>query len=261
MIGLLLAASLLSAATRRQRLLLWVAAPVMLLALVLTFERTGMLALAAGAVVFMLLRGLKAGAVLKYGVLAGLVTVAAILAYPQVESTATFQNGVLRQGTLAARTSIWQEELPVVTSSPRTEAIGVGFGSTILARQGGIVPEALALHPRLISSSIHNQYLLILLEQGGLGLGLFVLFLTAAIWSGVRFAARTRDSLAAGMTACIVALCVASITTTPLLDRSSWILSLLVLGLLVARASQPFRVRQPRPAPGGPVAWSPLVNG
>ena len=236
-IGLLLAFSLRKEAHGWPRGAVVTSGLVMVLALVLTFERSGMIALAVGAIVYMLLIGLDARAILRYSVVAGLVIVAAMVAYPHVQSTATFQNGVLRPGTLSARTTIWREELPVVASSTGTAVIGVGFGATVVARTAGTVPAELATHPRLISTSIHNQYLLILLEQGGLGLALFLLFLGSVTWAAVRTSVRTRDGLTVGMTASVVALMVASITTTPMLDYSSWILSLLVLGLVGARSS------------------------
>ncbi|MEA2369703.1 MAG: O-Antigen ligase [Solirubrobacteraceae bacterium] len=234
-VGLLLGYSLRKGAGGWRRGALSFSTLAMTLALVLTFERSGVIALAAGAVVYMLLIGLDARVILRYSIVAGLVAVAAVLAYPRVQATATFQNGVLRPGTLSARTSIWQEELPVVTSSAHTATIGVGFGATVVARTAGTVPSELATHPRLISTSIHDQYLLILLEQGGIGLAIFLFFVGAATWRGVSSSLRTHDGLTVGMTAAVVAVLVASITTTPMLDYSSWILSLLVLGLLVAR--------------------------
>jgi O-antigen ligase len=255
-IGVLLAGSLRGVARRGERAVLSASIATILLALVLTFERSAVIALAAGGVAYALLIGIDARAVLRYSVAAGFVILLAVLAYPQVKTSTALQNGVLRQGTLSARTSIWQEELPVVTSSKRTAAIGVGFATTILARTGGNVPPALATHPRLISTSIHNQYLLILLEQGGIGLAIFLMFLGSVTRLGVRFSLRTRDPFAAGLTASLVALLVLSLTTTPILDYSSWILSLLVIGLLVSYTTPADERPEPRlrPSMAGRVA-------
>ncbi|MCA1656368.1 MAG: O-antigen ligase family protein [Actinobacteria bacterium] len=260
-VGLLLAVSLrASAATGKRKVAVSAATGVMLLAMVLTFERSGMLGLAVGALVYLLLCGIDARALLRYSIVAGLVVVAVIVAYPKVQANETFQKGVLRPGTLAGRTSIWQEELPIVGSSPGTATIGVGFGATVLVRAGDTVPpQALATHPRLISTSIHNQYLLILLEQGGIGLAIFLAFVAVVTRSGVRSGRRTHDRLTAGLTAAVVAVLVASLAMTPMLEYSSWILSLLLFGLLVSRAQLDGRVAAARRRTG-PVRRRPLAS-
>jgi O-antigen ligase len=256
-VGLLLAVSLKHRATGVIRAWLWVSMAMMLAALVLTFERTAMVGLAAGGLVYLFLLGLDARTLLKYAVVAAGVVVAVVIAYPSVQTNPTFQNGVLRPGTFAARTSIWHEELPVVWSSPKTAVFGIGFASTILARINTTTPPppAIAVDPRLVSTSIHNQYLLILLEQGSVGLAIFLLFLGSVAWLGIRLSMRTRDRLTSGLAGGIVVVLVMSFATTPMLDASSWILSLVLSGVVISRARP--RTVSPRPVRGSATRPSP----
>lgn len=239
--GLLFNASLWGAATPRARLMLRGSTAVMLVALALTFERSAMIALAAGAVIFLLLTRRDARTLTRYGTAIGLITIVVVFAFPALSSNSTFQNGILRKtagNTWTARTQIWSQDLSVVTSSVPIAVRGVGFASATLVGQGGRVPPALAFSPLLWTNSIHSQYFLILLEQGIIGLVTFLAFVGLVARSGIRFTLKTGDRLAAGMVAFVAAFALQSVTSTPMLDTSSWILALLVLGLLVSRAGQ-----------------------
>lgn len=258
-IGLLLGLALLGRANSWQRVALAVSSTVMLTALVLTFERSGWIGFVVGVIVYWLLSRRDARRLLKYSIAVGLAVVVGVFAYPYFSSSSAVQNGVLRHGagnTLAAREAIWKEVFPVVTSNPQHALFGLGFGSTYLILSGH-VPRALESSPLLVDNGIHNQYLSILLEQGAVGLGLFLLLLASAAWPGIKFAIRRDDRLAAALVASVAAMMVAGLAGVAFYDQTNWPLSLLVLGLLVSRARSTPTELLPRTRavpPGNPYA-------
>jgi O-antigen ligase len=242
-LALLLLQPLVSSTRGLQRLC-WIGCGlVMVVALVLTLHRTAFIALAVGVVLYKIINLRSARTAVWYGVVAATLVLLASLLLPTVRSNRTFQQGITRAGDLQAREAIWRQALPVVTSDTHTAIFGVGFGRTELARSnGGTISAAIGRAPELVSDSIHNQYVLTLLEQGLIGLLLFVGFLFSVTGSGLRSARRYGDPLTAALSSAVIALCVISFTGTPVLEPGSWIIILVVTGMLTTRVGETGRV-------------------
>ena len=135
-----------------------------------TFTRAGWLGLALGCAVYLLGsngfgRGTLriAAAVLAIGVVAAVV-------YPQAKHSETFQLGIQRKETFQDRNNEWRQSLPIAYDSASHLIIGRGIG---VISFGTNLDPALA-STQLPTRSAHNDYLRTLVEQGLLGVLLFI---------------------------------------------------------------------------------------
>jgi len=234
-IAILLGIPLISRARGSRRLALLSCELMLIVALFLTFERVAFIALAVGYVSYKLITLRDLRTALTYALVCASAVIAAVLLVPQLKSNETFENGIVRPGTFQSRVDIWYEEVPIVTANIKNALLGVGFGGTVVARSGGDPPNELAVVPDLVSQNIHNQYLLFLLELGLIGAVLFLAFMGALLWRGLRTAVSSQDDLTAALTASVLVYAVICLTSTPMLDPSSLILFMLVAGVLGAR--------------------------
>ena len=86
------------------------------------------------------------------------------------------------------------------------------------------VAEALAVRPQVIDNSLHSQYVTVLVEQGIVGLTVFIVFVIAIFLPPLRLALRTRSRLAAVLAAAIVIPMITMTTGTSLLDLGTFAL-------------------------------------
>jgi O-antigen ligase len=221
--------------TGRARLLAIVGETVCVVALILTYTRAGLIAFALGGVVYLFLSrsSLLAAGPLLIGALA--LYLALALALPTVEQSRTFQQGVLRKGNLEARESYWALALPIATRDTRTAIFGIGLNSTLSGRYGGRVQAPLAESPALTLHSTHSQYVVTLLEQGAIGLCLFVAWLLLSLATGLRLRG---DPVAAGLTASVVAFAVVASVGNSLWHAPSFAFLALTTGLLAAMSAR-----------------------
>lgn len=205
-----------------------------LVGLVLTYTRAGLIAFGAGVVLYLFLSNspLISSGRAVIAVLALFLGV--MLALPTLQHSRTFQEGVLRRGTLASREGYWKLALPIVTRDARTAVFGAGVNATLVGRFGGVVPGALAAAPVLTIHGTHNQYVLTLLEQGVVGLSVFVAWLLMSVWSGMRLRG---DPVAGGLTASVLAFAMVATVDNVLLEPPSFALAALMTGLLAAMSA------------------------
>jgi O-antigen ligase len=222
---------------RKRRALLGAALATMLVACVLTFTRASLIGLGAGILVYLWLMrsALITPSRLIFAVSVLFATMTLIL--PQIERTTIFQRGVVRPGNLSARESYWGRALPIITASPHDLIFGIGTARTVIPRQGGTMPEALAISPVLVEHGTHNQYVLTTLEGGLIGLLALVAWLATAIGTGLRSVRRAGDALSAGLVSAMAAFAVIMLANNALLHPPSVAMAALVTGLLVARRS------------------------
>jgi O-antigen ligase len=207
---------------------------VCLLALVVTFTRTGLVACAVGVLVFLTLwrpRVLWHPRALWTLSVAG---IAVFVVLPTLHGSSTYQQGVLRGGTLATREGFWQQALPITTASPKNLILGVGTGvlEAPLVTNQFQIPSAVAISPVITSISLQNEYVTTMFEQGLVGLATLLFFLFAGSTAAVRTARRYRDGVHAGLAGAIAAIMVVMITGTVLLEPVEFALLLIALGFV-----------------------------
>lgn len=223
----------LSMSKGRARILPGVSLTISTVALILTFTRAAMIAGAVGILVFL---WLSRSRLLRPLRLAWAVTGLALLLIvllPVLQKNTTFQEGVLRSGTLAAREGYWSIALPVVTASPHNILLGIGTSaveSPSIAR-GDPIAADIAIRPQLTSNSLHSQYVTILLEQGALGIFALLALFGSAIFPLARRARAAVDPFAAGIVAALVAMVIIMSVDTALLHGPSFAMLMIALGL------------------------------
>lgn len=215
------------------------------LALIATFTRAALIAGAVGLVVFLwlarspLLRPIRLA--WCAAVLAGLV----LLVLPSLEKNSTFEQGIVRPGTFAARESYWQLAVPVATASTHNFVFGIGTGA--LETAGRFIDDPtqseVAVTPQAFEISLHNEYVTMLVEQGVVGLGALALFLIS-IFVPVARAARARtDPALAAVAAAIVAVAIVMTVDTAFFDTPSFAIIMLTAGIAVAVGGSGVRPR------------------
>lgn len=203
------------------------------LALTLTFTRAGLIGLGVGALMCGVLvrpSWLRPTRVLWVAILAGVVVWAVL---PALERTTTFQEGLLRGGTLTQREGYWGNALPVMTSSLHNFLTGIGAGALEVPALSPSAPVAsvVGVRPESLTTSLHNQYVTTGVEQGVIGLLILLAFLGAASWRAARVAWITRDICDAAIAASVLAVAIVMTVNTVLLDGVSFAVLLLAAGL------------------------------
>jgi O-antigen ligase len=200
-------------------------------ALVLTFTRAAMIAAGVGIILFLWLIRSPLLRPLRVAWFVALLAGVYFLLIPTLQGNRTFQQGIERSGTLAAREGYWSVALPVATSSVHAFVLGAGTGSLEAPRTApdATVVSRIATSPQLTDNSLHSQYMTTLFEQGALGLAVLVALLLAGIIPSARFARTTRDPIGAATVAIIVALAVIMSVDTVSLSPPAF--SMLMLAL------------------------------
>jgi O-antigen ligase len=226
---------LLADARGRQKFGLAACMGVSLLALVLTFTRAGVIALACGIVVYLLLTERRL-VTLPRVTMAGIgITVFMLMVFPSLETNSTYQQGVVRPGNLSERESFWRLAMPIATANVQTMTLGIGSGSAAIGRaKNGSIPAELATSPVLVEHGTHSQYVMALLENGVIGLAALVAWLAAALAAAVKLARRRAGAIAAALAGALTAFAVIMVVNNALLDPPSFAMAALSSGLIVA---------------------------
>jgi O-antigen ligase len=166
-------------------------------------------------------------------VLAAALTVA----LPSLQNNTTFQEGILRGGTLGARESYWRLALPIAVASTHNFVLGVGTGvlETPAISDRAPLPSSVAATPQVFENSLHNQYVTTLVEQGVVGLIALIALLLALLITAARAARATGRAPYAALAASVVALAVVLTADTELLHVPSLTMFLVAAGF-AARA-------------------------
>lgn len=218
----------------RRRAISAVCVSLCAVALVLTFTRAGIIATAVGALLFLWLIHSPLLRPLRVAWAAVAVGLALVVILPALEQSKTYQQGILRGGTLATRETYWSIALPVATANAHNLLLGLGTGALeTTSKTGGSVslPAYLAVAPNLVSNSLHSQYVTVLVEQGLLGLAALAVFLALCIFSMARAAWVRRDPMAAAIATSILGIAIIFSVDTMLLDGPSSAMLLFASGL------------------------------
>ncbi len=218
------------------RLMHRVCLAVMTTACALTFTRTSLIGLGVGLLTYLFL--MRSSLITPPRLLAGAVTlfVVVVVVLPQIENTRTFQQGIVRPGSLAVREDYWQLALPIITASTHNVIFGIGSERTLISRTGGAVPSSLATAPALFEHSIQNQYVLTALENGFIGLLVLLAWIAAVIRTGLRTVRKESDHLSAALVGVLLAFVVVLVANDALLSQPGFAMAALVSGLIVARS-------------------------
>jgi O-antigen ligase len=167
-----------SAAGPLRRALAALALSVMFAAILASFSRSALVALAvAGAWAAATRRlSLRGAALAVTGVAA--VALVSYLLQPQHVETALLQKRFVAQSNIDQRLVAWRVALEEFDSSP---VLGVGPGNFEVRFDEFALPP----NPEAGALAAHNAYLSVLAELGGPGIGLFLAYLAIA-WSGLR---------------------------------------------------------------------------
>src|SRR6266540_3766076 len=172
------AAGASAAAGPLRRALAALALSVMFAAILTSFPRSALVALAvAGAWAAATRRlSLRGAALAATGVAA--VALVSYLLQPQHVETALLQKRFVAQSNIDQRLVAWRVALEEFDSSP---VLGVGPGNFEVRFDEFALPP----NPEAGALAAHNAYLSVLAELGGPGIGLFLAYLAMA-WSGLR---------------------------------------------------------------------------
>ncbi len=216
-----------------------------LVGIVATLDRAAMIGVVVGAVVYLALsRSVRVWHLLG-GAAAALIVVLLVVV-PLVSSAKWYQEGILRQGTLAARQSYWTAALPLTTNTPSHLAVGHGINSLDIGRPAapgsprnpGTPDPDLSSDPLLLQIGPHNQYVRTLFEQGIVGEVLLVGWLGGALVTAAITTRRLRDPgermLVAGAAAGIAAFAVESAAVDTLRAAPTFAVLAVLSGIIVA---------------------------
>jgi O-antigen ligase len=203
-------------------------------ALLLTFTRAAIIAVAAGLLLLLwlirspLLRPLR----VAWFVVA--VIAISVLAVPALQNNSTFEKGIVRAGTLTQRESYWGFALPIATSNAHNMLFGIGSGALEAPNVAANVPVAaeVSASPQVVKNSLHSQYLTTLLEQGLLGLTVMVLFLVSVFLPCARLARKTRDPALSALAASILSMAIIMSVDTTFLHGPSFAMLMVSAGLI-----------------------------
>jgi O-antigen ligase len=194
---------------RRQRQVVWVCVAASFVGLIVTFTRASVIAFAVGLMLYLwLLRPGALGRLIYATILVGSISVLFVL--PHVTRTSWYQASITRPGDLTVRESYWTAAWPVIANSPRHLVFGHGINA--LYRNRAALTELLDPQPDILSVptlstvSPHSQYVRTLVEEGLVGLLLFVGWLGIALIRAVRGAFRAAGPHRAALAACAAAL-------------------------------------------------------
>jgi O-antigen ligase len=241
----LIGASLLATTRGAARRCVWICLGVSLAALVVTFTRASLIAVAVGFVLYLVVLRPPGLARLVY---AGIVLalLAGVFVLPRVTQTSWYQKGILRPGSLAVRESYWSAAWPVIVNSPQHFLVGHGINSLYrdpTAQDALLDPQPdITAVPTLATLSPHSQYVRTLVEEGLVGLillvgwlGLSLLKTGRAAWSAVG----PRRAALAACAAAIASFLIDAYVADTLRETTCFALVALVSGVGVTLAQNP----------------------
>lgn len=205
-----------------------------------TFTRAGWIGCGAGFVTYLVMvtwRGRLRPP--RWVAVVPLIGIAFLAALPMVSHTSWFQQGVTRGQTLQFRESYWAATEPLITDSPTHLLFGRGLNSFIAAGEPalGNVQASLAEVPGPLIQTTHNQYLQTLVEQGVVGLVLYLCWLLGTVVVGfrsIRRAAPGDRRIIAGLVGATICFVVASFADSSFLEAGPFVVVALVTGLAVS---------------------------
>lgn len=203
------------------------------LAVVVTFTRAGLIAVGASTILYLaLIRSPLLNPVRVTAFVATIVLVSAF-ALPQLETTATFQEGIIRPGNLSGRENYWSRAFPVATANVHNFVFGIGTAAleTPTLSAAAPVPADVAVAPTLFQDSLHSQYMTTLVEQGAIGIAALLALLGVPFLATARLAWRRRNAIAAGLAASFVGMAIIMSVDTSLLEGSSFALLMVAAAL------------------------------
>jgi len=213
-------------------------------ALALTFTRAGLIAVGLAVIAFLWLVRSPVLRPLRVAWFAVLVATLYVGLLPAIESNTTFQEGVVRPGTLSQRQSYWSAALPIAGVSVDNFVVGVGSGALEAPGAGNnaYVPSELATSPGVIENSLHNQYVTTLVENGVVGVAALLLFLLSVSLPALRRARSTASPALGALSVSILAMAVIMAVDTALLHGPSFAMLMLASGLAVTAVGERARV-------------------
>jgi len=229
--------ALLSTARGARRFGVWLLLAVNGAGLVVTFTRAGLIALAAGVVVYVAVARPAGSIRFAFGI-SVMALAFALLALPRIQDASWYRSGVLRQGDLAIRQVYWKQAWPLITNSGHHLVLGHGINSLMMGRPElpGAPDRDLAAAPVLLQIGPHNQYVRTLFEQGLIGLALVALFFGGGLVRGFRASFRLPGELRPEVGAAaggVSAFLVTSFAGDTLRNPPSYAVAALLAGVLV----------------------------
>jgi O-antigen ligase len=230
---ILFGVSSLGDVTGRLRLLVRACLGVCILALILTFTRAAFIGAGAGLILFLILIRSPILRPVRLIALTAVLAIAALALLPALESSGVFEKGVLRSGTLTQREGYWSTALPIVFSSPHDLLLGVGTAALETPGVSRTAPVALplAVRPDVLTTSLHSQYITLLVEDGVLGLAAVVTMLAVPFWLAASVAYKLRDRAYASIAASLLAIAIVMSVDTALFQGPTFALLMVMLGL------------------------------
>lgn len=211
------------------------------LALVATFTRGNMIGVTVGVLVFLWLVRSPFFRPTRLIWFVGLAAVVLLVAIPRLEGNSTFQAGVLRPGTFAARESYWSWALPIATASPHNLLVGVGTTAleTPVISSAAPVSSVVAKVPQAYNGTLHSQYVTTLVEQGLVGVAALIALLLTGFTTAARNAYVRRDPIFAAVAASVVAFAICMSVGTDLLNGPSFAMFMVALGFAASGSKTP----------------------
>jgi O-antigen ligase len=176
------------------------------------------------------------------------VILAALVVLPSLDQNATFQQGIVRGGSLQARESYWSLALPIALANPHNFMFGLGTGilETPAHAPDAPLPLSIASAPQVFGNSLHSQYITILVEQGIIGLISFGLLLVSGFGAALREAYATRDSAYAAVTASLLSMAVVFYVDTAVIHAPSMTMFMVAMGFAAGAPRSGSGARLPR---------------
>lgn len=213
----------------------------MLAGIVVTFGRAGWAGVIIGGLAYISL--LRPSALTRRRILAVtlvLATLMIVIVIPVTMTTEVGELGVVRASTVTGRLDVWGLTLPLISDSGRSFVFGHGTG--LFASYNAM--EGARLDPVVASASIllakggpHNDYLLVQVERGLLGLSALLIWLGASVSIGVKKALSTRGPprlFFAGPVAAVICYSVGGLAHDLSHATQAYALAAMLIGVLVA---------------------------
>jgi hypothetical protein len=216
----------------KKRFLVGLCTVIASVALVLTFTRAAMIATGLGIILLLWLTRSPLLRPLRVAWFVAVLAAIYFLLIPGLQGNRTFQQGIERSGTLAAREGYWGVALPVATSNVHDFILGAGTGTleAIRTAPNPTVASRIATSPTLTGNSLHSQYMTTLFEQGAIGLAVLLALLIAGAVPSARIARARRDPIAAATAATILGMAVIMVVATVSIDAPAFMMLMLALG-------------------------------
>lgn len=224
----------------RRRLFLLSCLGLILAGAFVTFTRAGWIGCGAGFLTYLVMVTWRGRLRLpRWVAVVPLIGVAGLAALPVVSHTSWFQEGVTRGQTLQFRESYWAVTEPLITDTPAHLLFGRGLNSFTAAGEPalGSVQASLAEIPGPLAQTTHNQYLQTLVEQGVVGLALYVCWLLGTVATGFRSIRRVAPAdrrIIAGLVGATVCFLVSSFADSSFLESGPFVVVALITGLVVS---------------------------